>query len=260
MRHLVASLLHVTFDDSLAVPNPVGGGEEETKKKKKQRKKASTVDVKDCVLRLINLRIPVESERIGLDAAGARCVYHLLRFTPRLCEDILNAILDSYSADELLRVAKDGLGSRCVMDGILAGATKTPMFISAVKGLFTKLEGKWVSLATDRVGHHTVKRMFHALPKIDDKSKLADELSAGGNRLSGNAMGRSILELCTLDLYNDNCKDWRQKLSKSMSKECAFVPHAPVKAPSADSHSNAGPTKAKRKRKRKRGGDKEELP
>ena len=78
--------------------------------------------------------------------------------------------------------------------------------------------------------------------------------------MSGNAMGRSILELCMLDLYNDNRKDWRQKLSKSMSKEGAFVPHAPVKAPSADSHSNAGPTKAKRKRKRKRGGDKEELP
>ena len=236
-------------------------GETVKKTKKKPRKKASAVSMQDCIVRLINLQCPsMDSERISLDAAGVRCVYHLLRLTPRLCEDTLEAILESYAADELVRIAKDGLGSRCIMDGILAGPTKTPFFITAVKGLFDKLKGHWVALATDRVGHHTVRRMFYALPKIDDKSKLADELVSGGNRLSGNAMGRSITDLCLLDMYNEDRKGWRQKLSKLMVKDSNFVTtnEATKTTTSTGDDKDEGDielqTKSKRKRKRKRKG------
>jgi hypothetical protein len=40
----------------------------------------------------------------------------------------------------------------------------------------------------DRVGHHTLKNKFKALPKIDDKAKLVEELASGRNRLHDNAM------------------------------------------------------------------------
>lgn len=230
-------------------------------KKKKQRKKASAVDIKDCVSRLISLRRPdQEGDRIILDAAGTRSVYHMLRFSPRLCEDVLNGIVEDMTTEDLLLVAKDGLGSRCILDGILDGPVTSPIFIAATKSLLAKLKGHWVSLSTDRVGHHTVKKMFKALPKIDDKAKLVEELESGGNRMSGNSMGRNVVETCFVDVYRENRKEWRKTVSKMQGKE--ETPLEDVISKTAES--DEGKPKSKRKRKRKKankdGEDSEEKP
>ena len=221
-------------------------------KKKKQRKKASTVEVKDCVLRLLDLRRPdKDGARIILDAAGARSLYHMLRFTPRLCEEILKGIIDELAAEDLLLITKDGLASRCIMDGILDGPVKTPIFIAATRSLLTKLKGHWVSLSTDRVGCHTVKKMFVALPKIDDKAKLVEELVGGGNRMNGNVMGRSVVGACFVEQYRDNRKDWRRIVSKMMTKEEGPLDEIISATKNEGSESR---NKAKRKRKRKNSG------
>ena len=161
-------------------------------KKKKQRHKASALEVKDCIPLLIDLKKPKEEGgKAILDAAGVRAVYHMLHFSPRLCEDVLTGILEGFSESEIEIIARDGLGSRCILDGILEGPSNAPTFATAFKSLFEKLQGRWVSLSLDRVGHHIVKKLFHALPKMDDKAKLVEELVAGGNRLNGNVMGRT---------------------------------------------------------------------
>jgi hypothetical protein len=188
-------------------------------KKKKQRKKASSVEIKDCIPMLIGLKRNTENdERITLDAAGCRTVHHLLRFSPRLCQDVLDGIVQELSAEDLVSIAKDGLGSRCIMDGILDGPVKTPIFAASTKDLREKLSGCWASLATDRVGHHTVKKIFKHLPRIDDKAKLVEELVSGGNRLRGNAMGRSVIDACLVDEYEENRKEWRHKVGKLLSE------------------------------------------
>jgi hypothetical protein len=246
-------------------------------KKKKQRKKASSVELKDCIPLLIGLKRNLDDDqRITLDAAGCRSVHHLLRFSPRLCEDILDGVMNELSADDLVSIAKDGLGSRCIMDGILDGPIKTPIFADATKNLREKLSGYWASLATDRVGHHTVKKIFKALPRIDDKAKLVEELVDGGNRLRGNTMGRSVLDSCLVDAYEENRKEWRHKIGKLLStseeKFMAEVTHtqthknnnttAIVQEDEEDPNS-ATTTKAKRKRRRKRknneGADEDEV-
>jgi hypothetical protein len=225
--------------------------EDEAKKKKKQRKKATSVEVKHCIKSVLGLRKPEkDGDRVILDAAGARTIYHMLRFTPRLCEEVLKGCIDEHSADELLLIAKDGLGSRCIMDGLLDGPIKTPIFAAASKTLYLKLKDNWVSLSTDRVGHHTVKKLFTALPRIDDKAKLLEELVSGGNRLIGNTMGRSVAEACSVDEYRENPKQWRKEIAKLIDKkEDSFLEE--ITKPTGEGSGEKQRPKRKRKRKKK---------
>jgi nucleolar protein 9 len=225
-------------------------------KKEKNRKKDSAVAIKDCIPKLINITKP-ESDggRAVLDVSGSRSVYHLLRFSPRLCDEVLSGITEGLTQDELQMIAKDGLGSRCIMDGILDGPVKTPIFAAAVKNLFGKLQSCWVGLASDRVGHHTAMKMFAALPRIDDKVKLVEELSTGGNRLGGTAMGRSVAELCLVDEYQDSKKSWRQTVSRMLEKEDKPLEEM---IPGVAAEKEGSKDKSKRKRKRKRADNKTE--
>jgi hypothetical protein len=180
-------------------------------KKRKQRKKASSIELSECIPLLIQLdRDATDPERITLDVAGSRAVYHMLRFSPRLCEDVIKGIIHEISTDDIVALSKDGLGSRCILDGILDGPVQTPIFSTAVKDLRAKLSGKLTALSRHRVGHHVVRKMFSALPTIDEKEKVAEELAKGKNSLQGNPMGRSIIEACALDQYEMNKKDWRR--------------------------------------------------
>ena len=257
------------IDDNNDNDNSEGG------KKKKKRKKASAVDFKDCIPMLIGLkRNPVDDQRITLDVAGCRSVHHMLRFSPRLCEDVLEGIIKGMSVEDLISITKDGLGSRCIMDGILDGPVKTPIFANATNDLREKLAGHWSSLATDRVGHHTVKKLFKSLPRIDDKAKLVEELLEGGNRLRGNTMGRSVIEACAVDVYDENRKEWRHKVGRMLSSTeesfLAEVTHdrSTTKAAATTTEGEetittvataTTKTKAKRKRRRKRATDDTDL-
>ena len=237
-------------DAEEAAENSKAAEDGETKKK---RKKDSALAIKDCIPKLINIKKP-ESDggRAVLDVAGSRSVYHLLRFSPRLCDEVLSGITEGLTQDELQMIAKDGLGSRCIMDGILDGPVKTPNFAAAVKNMFEKLQSCWVGLASDRVGHHTAMKTFTALPRIDDKAKLVEELSTGGNRLGGTAMGRSVAELCLVEEYQDSKKSWRQTVSKMLEMEDKPREEI-IPGVAADKE---GKDKSKRKRKRKRADNK----
>jgi len=223
-------------------------------KKKKQRKKASAFDTKDCVPLLIGLKMPKEAGgKVMIDAAGARAVYQMLHFAPRLCEDILKGVLDGLSSEEIESLARDGLGSRCILDGMLEGPPNVPAFASAFKSLFSKLQGRWTSLATDRVGHHTVRKLFHALPKIDDKAKLVEELVDGGNRLNGNAMGRAVSEECQVEQYRENRKDWRKVMTSTANAKEKNPADEIISEVTKKTDAQSGEqAKSKRKRKRKR--------
>jgi len=182
--------------------------------------------IKDWIPMLIGLRRPdsMDEQRITLDVPGCRSVFHLLQFSPRLCKDVLMGIIEGMSVEDLLSITKDGLGSRCIMDGILDqhGTTSSSIFGTATVELRNKLGGQWASLATDRVGHHTVKKVFRALPRLEDKLTLVEELSSAGNRLHGNKMGRSVVEACCVDVFVDdgsNNTEWRHKVGRMAKKE-----------------------------------------
>lgn len=70
-------------------------------------------EIVECVTILIAFH-PSEEEggKIKLDSNGCRIVMNLLRFSPKLCEPVLDGIMANFRADELIEVAKDPLGSR----------------------------------------------------------------------------------------------------------------------------------------------------
>ena len=201
--------------------------------------------MKTCVSHLLCLRPPESNDgRLGLDVPGARTVYSLLRFQPELCVDTLKGILRLSSTDlELL--AKDGLGSRCIWDGILEGPTQDASFASAMKQLVSKLSGRWASLASDRLGQHSVRKLFWALGDMIVRQELVLELSQGKSRLNGSAMGRSVMEACYVyDFITKGEKEWKTLVNKVLQRNQLlqeFVEASPI---------SEGTSKSKSKKKR----------
>jgi hypothetical protein len=198
-----------------------------------------------CLSTLLCLKKPTaHGERVGLDVPGTRTVFHILRFESPLSQGILEAIL-RLPVEDLELLAKDGLGSKCVWDGILDGPLKDTSFSAAIKELRTKLSGRWVALATDRVGHHVVKKVFRSLSDIEEQQHLVEELSDGRSRLNGNSMGRDVMDACLVrEFTSEGVDGWRSMTRKMLRKKewLADLVHA-------DEELN--PKKGKNKRKKK---------
>lgn len=160
-----------------------------------------------------------EGARLVLDVAGTRAVFHLLRFDPGHCKGVLKGIT-ALPQEDLELIAKDGLGSRCILDGVLENASGDAVFAKAIKQLLAKLQGRWVALSVDRVGHHTVKKVFRSLGDMDSREELVKELVEGTNRLTGNAMGRGVLDACSVREYMSKGQDeWRKAIQKTLERE-----------------------------------------
>jgi hypothetical protein len=177
-----------------------------------------------CVPLLLTIKKKEKSEygsQISLDPPGVRAIGCLLHFDSKLCKDILKGVYNLPS-DELEMLAKDGLGSWCMLDCILDGEHDEPIFAEARQQLLKRLSGRWVSIATDRVGHHCVEKLFRALPGITDRKALVEELSASRSRLNGCTMGRSVVEACLVREFHDVGEgEWAAMVNKMIKKkEC----------------------------------------
>jgi hypothetical protein len=89
----------------------LGQSSDETQTSEKKNN-GGAVEIKKCIPRLIRYQPPEKiGGRISLDVPGTRAVYHLLRFVPRLCGEVLDGI-DTFTSEEIEELCKDGLGSR----------------------------------------------------------------------------------------------------------------------------------------------------
>jgi hypothetical protein len=185
---------------------------------RKRRSKAKGMSVEECIPRLLGLSPGSgvgEHDRLTLNAEGSRALYHILQFKERLRKDWVNGIVETYGRDELSKIANDGLGSTCVIDALLDGPAKSV----ASKMLHQKLSDRITYLATERVGHHTVEKIFRALPTMEDKALLSAELSHSLNKLGSNAMGRSVMVSCAVKEYCEGESVWKEAVSKQKGKE-----------------------------------------
>lgn len=105
------------------------------------------------------------------------------------------------------------------MDGILDGPREEIAFADARKTLLEKLNGRLVTLAVDRVGNHTIKKLFKGLSEWEDKALLASELAQSLNRLGGNAMGRSVIEACSVSEFLQGEEAWKAAVRKTERRE-----------------------------------------
>ena len=104
--------------------------------------------------------------------------------------------------------------SNSIMDALLDGPSKS----AASKVLVQKLADRIPFLAAERVGHHTVEKLFRALPTFDDKAALSAELSHSLNRLGSNKMGRSVMVTCAVKEYLEGENAWKDALAKQKDK------------------------------------------
>ena len=205
-------------DDSTSTKKESTAEEDSLKPKKKQRRKASTADLSSCIPQLLDAKTSEGDDgRVSLDVSGARTVYCMLRFAPRLCEETMKGIL-SYPPDMLELFAKDGLGSRCIWDGILDGPTESPCFSQGLQKLREKLSGRWVALSCDRVGQHVVKKIFRVSPE-QERVKIAEELSHGVPRMSGSNMGRSVMDVCAVRDFTQGVETWKRAVKKASMQD-----------------------------------------
>jgi hypothetical protein len=161
----------------------------------------------------LNIKDSNSDERLVVNVEGTRALFHLLCFQPEHAKSVVESI-SRLSAVDLERLARDGLGSRCVWDAILVDDSPAA-FIR--KKLLTKLKGRWVAVATDRVGHHVVRKMFLALPDTNSREALVEELSTGVSRLEGNPMGRKVATACFVrDYISKGRKEWERCVNKSL--------------------------------------------
>ena len=176
---------------------------------------------KDCVPLLLGLRKPEKyGDRVFLDVAGVRTLFWLLRYEPRLCEPILSGIL-KLPADELELLCTDGLGSRCIVDGILDGPVEEEkVFSKALTRITTKLSGRWTALASDRIGHHVVMKLFRNLKSPESRETLVKELVDGKRRMTGNRMSREVMTACLVREYETHgSAEWHRLVKKTLEKE-----------------------------------------
>ena len=101
------------------------------------------------------------------------------------------------------------------MDALLDGPSKS----TASKVLIQKLNDRIPFLAAERVGHHTVEKLFKALPTIEDKAAMSAELSQSLNRLGSNSMGRSVMVSCAVKEYLEGENVWKEALARQRGKE-----------------------------------------
>ena len=171
---------------------------------------------KQCASTLLDIRNVPNEDRLLLNVEGTRALFHLLHFQGKAGKSVVDSVL-TLSTTDLERLAKDGLGSRCVWDAILE--EKSPA-VSSCKKFLIKLQGRWVALATDRVGHYVVRKLFTALPDNNSREVLVKELSEAIIRLEGNAMGRKIASLCHLREYTSRGKkEWERSIGKSAKEK-----------------------------------------
>lgn len=205
-----------------------------------------------CIPLLLDIKKPDrDGDRLSLDVAGTRSVHYLLRFEPKLCKHTLSGIID-LPGEEIELLIKDGLGSRCVLDGILEGPVKESVFSSAIAKLATKLTGRWVTLAGDRIGHHVVIKLFFALKDLAVREELVKEFVAGKKRLSGNAMGRKVLSECLVHEYEMNgTNEWNRLVKKRTEKDVWLddIIHGSKEVTGKRKETDDMPKKSKKKQK-----------
>jgi len=76
-----------------------------------------------------------------------------------------------------------------------------------------------VALSVDRVGNHTVKKLFRGLAEWEEKAVLTAELAQALHRLGGNAMGRSVVEACFVKEFLDGEDAWKAAVRKMQQRE-----------------------------------------
>ncbi|CAN0236700.1 unnamed protein product, partial [Hapterophycus canaliculatus] len=121
---------------------------------------------------LLSPRLPSAGglDRLFLNVPGARIVQNALLFEPPVAAPVLKAVA-ALPEDVLAAVARDNMGSRCLLDPILeaaGGKGKNKPAEDARRAMLRAFRGHLVAMACDRVAWHILLKCFRG---VDMKEK-----------------------------------------------------------------------------------------
>lgn len=132
---------------------------------------------------LLSPRLPGEGglDRLFLNVPGARIVQNVLRFEPAVAAPVLKAVA-ALPENVLAAIARDNLGSRCLLDPILeaagaggggtkggsGGKNKNRPAEDARRTILRAFRGHLVAMACDRIAWHVLLKCFRG---VDMKEK-----------------------------------------------------------------------------------------
>lgn len=163
------------------------GGEEEDGDGKLSSPPPTTADAfkaaRAWVPALLSPRLPGEGglDRLFLNVPGARIVQNALLFDPPVAAPVLKAVA-ALPEDVLAAIARDNMGSRCLLDPILEAAGgrggggggggrakgKNKPAEDARRAILRAFRGHLVAMACDRVAWHILLKCFRG---VDMKEK-----------------------------------------------------------------------------------------
>eukprot|EP00903_Cladosiphon_okamuranus_P017492 g16112.t1 len=214
---------------------PASGGDAEDGKREPNGKFSSPPATADAfkaarswVPALLSPRLPGEGglNRLFLNVPGARIVQNALLFDPPVAAPVLKAVA-ALPEDLLAAIARDNIGSRCLLDPILEaaggkggggsaggkGRGKNKPAEDARRAMLRAFRGHLVAMACDRVAWHILLKCFRGVD-MKEKRAMADELANGGeqawSRMSGYPSGRSVLTECMVERYSRSPHEWEE--------------------------------------------------
>ncbi|OQS03678.1 hypothetical protein THRCLA_04003 [Thraustotheca clavata] len=168
---------------------------------KQESKKPAAVQ-KDIVPALIALELSnSQNAKISLNITGARIIETLLKFPSSIIEPLITSVLNMNSL-QLTALAKDSIGSRCIIEPIWNSENE-----QAKISLFNKFKGNFGTLALDRNGAFSVIKCFNNM-NLDYKTTITEELAEVDGKLSGNHFSSMVLTHCNVHEFKTNHEKW----------------------------------------------------
>lgn len=179
----------------------------------KQESKKPEAVRKNFVASLLNVQLSTSatSAKVQLNVMGAKIIEQMQQFEAgEYLTPLYKGIL-SFNSAQLMALAKDSTGSRCIVEPIWE--SKEPSTAWVRQELYERFVGKFGTLAMDRLGAFSVMKCYEDLP-LDKKEAVVHELLAVENQLSGSHFSQLVMNTCHLFEYKQSREKWEALYTK----------------------------------------------
>ncbi|KAE8912521.1 hypothetical protein PF005_g20341 [Phytophthora fragariae] len=179
----------------------------------KQESKKPEAVRKNFVASLLNVQLSTSanSAKVQLNVMGAKIIEQMQQFEAGDYLTLLYEGILSFNSVQLMALAKDSTGSRCIVEPIWE--SKEPSTAWVRQELYERFVGKFGALAMDRLGAFSVMKCYETLP-LDKKEMVVQELLAVENQLSGSHFSQLVMNTCHLFEYKQSREKWEALYTK----------------------------------------------
>ncbi|KAJ8554625.1 hypothetical protein ON010_g9860 [Phytophthora cinnamomi] len=179
----------------------------------KQESKKPEAVRKNFVASLLNVQLSTSSNsaKVQLNVMGAKIIEQMQQLEAGDYLTPLYKGILSFNSAQLMALAKDSTGSRCVVEPIWE--SKEPITAWVRQELYERFVGKFGTLAMDRLGAFSVMKCYEDLP-LDKKEVVVHELLAVENQLSGSHFSQLVMNTCHLFEYKQSREKWEALYTK----------------------------------------------